>query len=297
MEREPSSDASEGWGLSHINDDSHHDLHVSPAGASAWSLSTDLVTFGGLNRDAAGNSPAARPFVWSVLIDSPDTIIKIAERAGGERVAYKEPQGEQGTWGKRALDISVASLTLVLISPLMIMAAIAVRVTMGAPVFYKHARIGRDGRPFSCLKFRTMVNNAPEVLEAHLAANPAAAAEWNGSRKLMDDPRITWLGHLFRRSSIDELPQIFNVLRGDMSCVGPRPIVPEELEAYGPHAKDYLSVRPGLTGIWQVSGRNTLSYASRVKLDALYVRRRSLLLDLVLLVKTIPALMKFDQTA
>jgi exopolysaccharide production protein ExoY len=142
-----------------------------------------------------------------------------------------------------------------------------------------------------------MVNNGHEVLERHLAEDPESALEWTTARKLSKDPRVTRLGQMLRRSSIDELPQLFNVLRGDMSCVGPRPIVVDELKPYGENAKDYLAARPGLTGIWQVCGRNSLAYSARVKLDAVYVRRWSMLVDLAILVKTIPALLKFNETS
>jgi exopolysaccharide production protein ExoY len=142
-----------------------------------------------------------------------------------------------------------------------------------------------------------MVTNGGEVLHRHLDAQPEAAREWRETRKLASDPRVGYLGNLLRKSSIDELPQLFNVLRGDMSLVGPRPIVPDELEYYGRHAQEYLKTRPGLTGVWQVSGRNRLSYAARVARDCHYVRHWSLAVDLAVLIKTIPAILKFSETA
>lgn len=206
-------------------------------------------------------------------------------------------QAPVGGRGKRIVDVIIATTALVLVSPLMIAMAILVRFNMGSPVIYAHPRVGVNGRIFRCYKFRTMVTNSDEILARHLAENPASAHEWRTARKLSKDPRVTWLGQMLRRSSIDELPQLFNVLRGDMSCVGPRPIVTDELKPYGENAEEYLAARPGVTGIWQVCGRNSLAYSSRVKLDAMYVRRWSMLVDLVILVKTVPALLKFNKTS
>lgn len=201
-----------------------------------------------------------------------------------------------GAW-KRAIDVAIATTGTVLVLPAFLVIALAVKLSMGGPVFYRHRRIGFAGRPFDCLKFRTMVQNGEEVLKQHLAQNPEAAEEWRRNRKLLKDPRVTHLGLLLRKSSLDELPQLLNILRGEMSCVGPRPIVPEELERYGAHAAEYLRARPGITGSWQVSGRSNVGYGDRVKLDADYVRRWSLKSDFLILLRTFPALFKVDQTA
>jgi exopolysaccharide production protein ExoY len=217
-----------------------------------------------------------------------------AARSVEGRRKFQAPIGGRG---KRLLDIIIAATALVLVSPLMLAIAILIRFTMGSPVIYAHQRVGVNGRIFNCLKFRTMLNNSEELLARHLADDPESANEWNTGRKLSKDPRVTWLGQMLRRSSIDELPQLYNVLRGDMSCVGPRPIVPDELRPYGENAADYLAARPGVTGIWQVCGRNSLSYSARVKLDAMYVRRWSMLVDLAILLKTVPALLKFNETS
>ncbi len=152
----------------------------------------------------------------------------------------------------------------------------------------RHERIGRDGAPFPCLKFRTMVRDADRVLEEHLARDPAARAEWQAQRKLARDPRVTAIGNLLRRSSLDELPQLFNVLRGEMSLVGPRPVVRVELEEHyaGEAGSLYCRVRPGVTGLWQVSGRSGVSYRERVRLDTEYVRTGSLMLDVAILCRT-----------
>jgi exopolysaccharide production protein ExoY len=198
---------------------------------------------------------------------------------------------------KRVLDIFVALVAIVLLAPCMLIVAALIKLTLGGPVIFAHARVGQNGQTFPCLKFRTMIVNGQECLDAYLASNPAAAKEWAETHKLRHDPRITRLGHILRISSLDELPQLFNVLRGDMSCVGPRPIVAAELKRYGAHAPEYLAARPGVTGIWQVSGRSSLSYEERIRLDFYYVRHWSMLLDLKILLKTIPAVLHFSETA
>ncbi|WP_370051252.1 sugar transferase [Sinorhizobium fredii] len=202
-----------------------------------------------------------------------------------------------GSWRKRALDLTVASVAIVLAMPLMLVVALLIAVIIGRPILFVHPRIGFNGRSFDCYKFRTMVENADQVLEAYLARNPEAAEEWRETQKLKHDPRVTFLGQILRKSSLDELPQLFNVLRGEMSCVGPRPIVADELLRYGSTAEEYLKTRPGLTGLWQISGRNDVDYARRVVLDAQYVRNWSILADLGILVRTALAVMRFHQAS
>ncbi|WP_293574399.1 sugar transferase [Phaeobacter sp.] len=189
------------------------------------------------------------------------------------------------TFGKRALDIALAIALLPMIAPVIAVLWLLARKDGGSG-FYGHRRIGRDGTPFTCWKIRTMICNAEEILEAHLASNPTAAEEWAQSRKLTHDPRITSFGNFLRRSSLDELPQIWSVLRGHMSFVGPRPIVRCELPKYGVHAGAYLGQRPGITGLWQVSGRNDVSYAERVQFDVTYARKCGLIYDLKLMLLT-----------
>jgi exopolysaccharide production protein ExoY len=198
---------------------------------------------------------------------------------------------------KRLLDIATATVALVILSPALLMVSALVRVLDGGPVLIAHQRVGYRGKLFGCLKFRTMVTNGDEVLKQHLADNPDAAREWEEARKLKDDPRVTSLGRVLRKTSLDELPQFLNVLRGEMSCVGPRPIVVAELTKYDWQARHYLRTRPGLTGIWQVSGRSSTTYRMRVAMDTLYVRRWSLGLDIRLLAMTIPALLKLNDAA
>lgn len=161
----------------------------------------------------------------------------------------------------------------------------------GRPIF-SHERIGKDGRVFRCYKIRTMFMDAEARLIEILKSDPQAAAQWAEDQKLKSDPRITRLGHILRKTSLDELPQIWNVIRGDMSLVGPRPIVFDELRRYGPEAETYKTVRPGITGLWQVCGRNQISYAERVTLDSRYARRLSFLGDTAILVRTLPAVLR-----
>jgi lipopolysaccharide/colanic/teichoic acid biosynthesis glycosyltransferase len=157
----------------------------------------------------------------------------------------------------------------------------------GGPAFYAHERVGRGGRLFGCLKFRSMVVDSERRLAELLARDPAARAEWEATRKLKRDPRVTWVGRFLRASSLDELPQLINVLRGDMSLVGPRPVICAELAAhYGAAAQHYLSVRPGLTGPWQISGRSDTTYAQRVALDVGYATRADLWTDVKILLRT-----------
>jgi Undecaprenyl-phosphate galactose phosphotransferase WbaP len=191
---------------------------------------------------------------------------------------------------KRVFDIVVSATALVVLSPLMLILALGIKRDNG-PAFYGHTRIGRNKKPFSCLKFRSMVMNGDEILERYLAENPAAHEEWKRSQKLHNDPRITRLGKFLRASSLDELPQLLNVLRGEMSLVGPRPIVTAEVTKYDDDIAHYYRVRPGVTGLWQVSGRSDVSYPRRVHMDSWYVRNWSLWHDIAILCKTFPALL------
>jgi Undecaprenyl-phosphate galactose phosphotransferase WbaP len=192
---------------------------------------------------------------------------------------------------KRVGEILLASALLVLLLPLFLIFALIIRID-GGPTLYGQVRVGRGGRPFRCFKFRSMVHHADKVLADLLARDPAAAREWERDFKLKNDPRITKLGHFLRSSSLDELPQLLNVLRGEMSFVGPRPIVEAEVERYQEDIDLYYLVRPGITGLWQVSGRNDVSYDERVALDARYVLNWSLKFDLLIMLRTLPAVMR-----
>ncbi len=187
---------------------------------------------------------------------------------------------------KRLFDTLVAALLLVLLSPLMLVIALLLKLE-GGSVLFAHQRIGKNGRKFDCYKFRSMVPNAEQLLQNLLQHNAQLKAQWDKEHKLKDDPRISRMGDFLRRTSLDELPQLFNVLKSEMSLVGPRPIVQEELQKYGLEKSYYLMVRPGMTGLWQVSGRNDVDYETRVYLDAWYVKNWSLWYDLAILVKTI----------
>lgn len=198
---------------------------------------------------------------------------------------------------KRLMDIIVSALALTLLAPLLLFVSILILLTLKRPVFYSQLRVGYDGRLFRCYKFRSMAPDSDKVLKQYLASNPAAAEEWQRTQKLTHDPRVRFIGHLLRKSSIDELPQLYNVLRGEMSCVGPRPIVADELKRYGPARDDYLKAKPGMTGLWQVSGRNVLSYEARVVLDSTYIHNWSFMSDIGILLKTIPAVIRFRETS
>ncbi|WP_375687051.1 sugar transferase [Pseudooceanicola sp. LIPI14-2-Ac024] len=188
---------------------------------------------------------------------------------------------------KAVFDKTLALLMLPFLLPLGLLITCALLLTDGAPVFYGQWRVGRGGRRFRCWKFRSMVRDADAALDAALAADPGLRQQWELQRKLDIDPRIHPLGNLLRRTSLDELPQIWNVLIGDMSFVGPRPVVEEELVYYGPYLPDYLAVRPGLTGAWQVSGRSNTTYDERVALDVDYVRGMSIQRDIKIVLATV----------
>lgn len=192
---------------------------------------------------------------------------------------------------KLIFDIVVAAVLTVLLLPAFIAIYLAV-IRDGGPALYRHTRIGRNGRPFTCLKFRTMTPGADRSLAAYLASDPAAAAEWERSYKLREDPRVTPTGRFLRLTSLDELPQLFNVLRGEMSLVGPRPVTAEELRFYGRDVVFYLETRPGMTGLWQVRGRSDTSYEARVAYDIWYVKNWSLWHDAVILAKTPPVVLR-----
>lgn len=194
-----------------------------------------------------------------------------------------------GGISKRGFDILAALAALVFLSPIFLMIVALVKFSDRGSVFYGHPRIGHNGRAFRCLKFRTMRPDGDKVLQDYLKANPEAYEEWRSTRKLKNDPRVTVVGVVLRKLSLDELPQLFNILRGEMSVVGPRPVVEDELELYETAAFYYLQTRPGLTGLWQVSGRNDVSYASRIAFDTHYVKNWSFRTDVFIVAKTIPA--------
>ena len=222
-------------------------------------------------------------------------------KGSGDRGAAVEVSGQPpaplGGRPKRLADVVIAASALILAAPIMLIVALLIRLTTGGPALFSHSRVGFRGKPFDCYKFRTMVRNSDEVLRAHLASDPEAARQWAEKRKLRNDPRITFFGMLLRKSSIDELPQLFNILKGEMSCVGPRPVVSDELTRYGDQVDNYLAARPGLTGLWQVTGRSSTDYANRVALDSQYVRDWSLRSDAIILARTVFAVLRFNEVS
>jgi exopolysaccharide production protein ExoY len=194
---------------------------------------------------------------------------------------------------KRAMDVVGASILLLIFLPTMLLVALFVQRD-GGPILYRHSRLGARGQTFDCLKFRTMHIDSQVMLENLLDGDPEARAEWDRDFKLRRDPRITPIGRFLRKSSMDELPQLINVLRGDMSLVGPRPIVEKEIARYQDRYEYYKQCRPGLTGLWQVSGRNRTDYRRRVELDTSYVMNWTLATDVVLILKTPLVVLKGD---
>jgi Undecaprenyl-phosphate galactose phosphotransferase WbaP len=188
---------------------------------------------------------------------------------------------------KLLVDLSITMIGGVLLLPVVAAIALLIRLDSPGPIFYRHTRLGRGGRPFKAWKFRSMVQNADGVLQNYLDRHPELRESWEKDHKLKRDPRVTRIGHFLRRTSLDELPQLWNILRGEMSLVGPRPIVDEEIPRYGEKFELYTKVSPGLTGLWQVSGRNNITYDERVNLDAYYVRNWSVWLDLYILMRTV----------
>ena len=206
-------------------------------------------------------------------------------------LAYRDNLAQVGPRSvKLAFDLAMASFILLVCSPMFLVAGALIRRDGGA-VFFGHKRVGSGASAFSCLKFRTMVSNSADVLQALLEHDPAARAEWDDTQKLTKDPRVTRIGKLLRATSLDELPQLINILRRDMSLVGPRPIVEQEVARYGENIVYYYETKPGLTGLWQVSGRSDTSYVQRVQLDCWYVRNWSMWHDIAILAKTIPAVL------
>jgi lipopolysaccharide/colanic/teichoic acid biosynthesis glycosyltransferase len=226
------------------------------------------------------------------------TSARVGFRPGAVTVARSRHRDIESS--KRALDLALGTLALIVFGPVLIVAAVLVRVTSEGPALFRQTRIGQDGRPFMIFKLRTMRSDCDD--QAHRDFNlrelvdRADPGTSDGVYKLEDDPRITKVGRFLRRFSIDELPQLFNVLRGDMSLVGPRPSLPWEAALFAPEQRLRNQVRPGMTGLWQVSGRNRLSMPEMLALDLSYVKRRSLLLDLSILVRT-PRSVLFDSSA
>jgi exopolysaccharide production protein ExoY len=240
---------------------------------------------------------ANRASIEPTVITADSTLLNRLTPGGSVCPAQAGASEILGGITKRVMDLTLASVALFLLLPLLVLIGTLIWATAGHPIFFTHTRIGQNGRIFRCYKFCTMVPNADQILRLYLADDAAALKEWNLTRKLAKDPRVTSLGQLLRKSSLDELPQLINVIRGEMSCVGPRPVVANELDRYGARKAEYLQARPGMTGLWQISGRSALSYEERVALDCHYIRNWSLWSDLKILWKTIPAMMRVQEAA
>jgi Undecaprenyl-phosphate galactose phosphotransferase WbaP len=208
------------------------------------------------------------------------TLPRFLDNAGATR---RQPVGR---YVKRVFDIFGSLSMLIALAPMLIILAVMVKVEDGGPILFRHRRLGYRGQTFQCLKFRSMAPNAPQLLADLFERDPAAAAEWEETHKLKRDPRVTRLGAFMRSTSLDELPQLLNVLTGEMSLVGPRPVVQAEVDRYGDKWAFYAAARPGITGLWQVSGRSDTSYADRVQHDIDYVSNWTLARDLTILLKT-----------
>jgi lipopolysaccharide/colanic/teichoic acid biosynthesis glycosyltransferase len=246
-------------------------------------------TSGDVDEISTARGVAVRPLLGELIVDTTTHDVMIALRgldtAGDARpITLRNPRGDRA---KRALDVLIVALTAPVWLTLLAVLAIAVKCTSRGPAFYRQERLGRGGRAFECVKLRTMRVNADGHLQQLLNSDPSLRNEFSVRFKLRRDPRVTRFGRLLRKSGLDELPQLFSVLSGDMSLVGPRPIVKGEVQFYGPYLTVMQSVRPGLTGLWQVSGRNDIPYPERVAYDVQYVLTRSLCGDLDLITKTL----------
>jgi Undecaprenyl-phosphate galactose phosphotransferase WbaP len=218
--------------------------------------------------------------------------MELAEKIKTALIEDAEPRVEKGSYEplKRVFDVCFAFILTPFLLPLMLLIAILIKLNSKGTVFFSHTRVGKGGKLFKCYKFRTMVENAEEMLDEVLK-DQEAHQEWKKDFKLRDDPRITAIGKFLRKFSFDEFPQIFNVIKGDMSFVGPRPIIQDEIIKYGPDFEYYQSTHPGITGLWQINGRNDTDYLKRVRLDKKYILEKSLFLDLMIILKTLPAVL------
>lgn len=262
-------------------------------------MTSDSTALRGLETDdtsARGTTTTGRGTAATVLRLAPDLeIVYNDDPASVEELVVNQPipsAVRHSDLAKRVFDIGVAGTALVLSAPVWVAVYTIASVSQEGPVLFSQLRIGRGGRMFRCLKFRTMRVDADAVLRQVLDSDLELARQWQEDQKLVADPRVTRLGRVLRRFDLDEIPQFLNVLRGDMSIVGPRPVVLNEASRFGETLPTVLSVRPGLTGAWQVSGRNETTYSERVEQEYHYVKTRSLLGDLAICIKTPLALLR-----
>ena len=204
-------------------------------------------------------------------------------------INHKSLRKEVYLFSKRILDVIVASLGLVVLAPIFLILAVLVKIDSKGPVFFAHTRIGKNGKKFKMYKFRTMYENAQEMIKEF---TPEQMAEWKENYKLKDDPRITKIGKILRKTSLDELPQIINIIKGDISIIGPRPVIGEELEKYGENKNKFLSERPGLTGYWAANGRSDTTYEERMEMELYYIDNISFKTDFKIFFKTIISVLK-----
>jgi lipopolysaccharide/colanic/teichoic acid biosynthesis glycosyltransferase len=195
--------------------------------------------------------------------------------------------GINGEFSKRLFDVVFSLCVLIVFSPVYAILGLLIYISSPGPIFYVQERVGKNRQKFGCIKFRTMVLNADEVLLDIMETSPHLRQEFEDNFKLKQDPRITWIGHFLRITSLDEFPQFWNVLKGEMSVVGPRPLVVEELPKYGRYIDKVLTIKPGITGLWQVSGRNDIPYPKRIQIDVYYVNFKNLWMDLWIVLKTL----------
>ena len=205
----------------------------------------------------------------------------------GDRRISRSLERLDGEFFKRLFDILFSLSVLILFAPVYLLLALSIALSSSGPIFYVQERVGKNRKMFYCLKFRTMVENADDILLEIMEKSPHLRQEFEDNFKLKQDPRITWIGKFLRMTSLDEFPQFWNVLKGDMSVVGPRPLVEEELPRYGGHINKILTIRPGITGLWQVSGRNDIPYPRRVQIDLYYANDKNLWMDMWIVFKTI----------
>jgi exopolysaccharide production protein ExoY len=237
-----------------------------------------------------GAGPPPLLFAANDISDSEAALI-VAAATAGQHQGQRPGAARKPAFASRVLDVVVAATLCLVLLPVLAGITLYLKLLERGPLFFAHRRVGLDGKPFGCLKFRTMCVDADQRLAQLLATDPALRQEWTSTQKLLCDPRVTRFGNVLRNTSLDELPQLLNVLRGEMSLVGPRPIVEDELRRYGRFAAHYKSVRPGLTGLWQVTRNSRTTYRRRVATDVHYVRNRTLALDLKILFATIPAVL------
>ena len=225
----------------------------------------------------------------TIQFSTPIAAERNSSNTSAQKIAYRPERGFYNRFGKPVFDGVLVIISLPIVLPLIFIAACLVALDGKTP-FYWQKRLGKDGREFSILKLRTMMPDADEALESYLRVNPKARLEWEHKQKLLQDPRVTWIGRILRKTSLDELPQLWNVLKGDMSLVGPRPMMGEQRDLYP--SETYYRMRPGITGLWQVSDRNDTSFADRAAYDVEYYRNLSLRQDVSLLIRTFSVVLR-----